>query len=59
MAFAGTLLIESPKMYGIKNEIIIEMLITMMMKIVSLILKYGWNLILSVFLFNPNLFLEP
>lgn len=57
--FAGTLLIESPKIYGKKKEIIIDKNNIIMINIRSLIVKYGWKWILSIFLFSPILFLDP
>lgn len=39
IALAGTLLTASPKMYGIKNEITIEILITMKINKVSFTVK--------------------
>jgi hypothetical protein len=57
--FAGTKLSGSLRMYGSFRVRIVKARIVSANPKISFTVKYGWNGILSVFLFNPNGLFDP
>jgi hypothetical protein len=56
---AGVKLSGSPSTYGFINGIIVSIIIMIMNPRMSLNVKYGWNGILSIFLFTPKGLFDP